>query len=84
METIGVRQLQQHAAAAVRRVERGEVLGITARGRLVAVLAPPESVGGVAALVAAGRVRRGRQVPLPEPIHSSVSTAEVLDDLRGE
>jgi len=38
MEKIGVRQLQQNAAAAVRRVQRGERLEVTDRGRPVAIL----------------------------------------------
>ncbi|MDQ6909287.1 MAG: type II toxin-antitoxin system prevent-host-death family antitoxin [Actinomycetota bacterium] len=41
MDSVGVRDLQQRASAALRRVERGERLGITDRGRLVAILVPP-------------------------------------------
>jgi len=86
METIGVRELQQHASAALRRVERGETLGITDRGRLVAVLAPPSSASGTASLVAAGRVQPARSVPatLPKARRASRQTAEVLDELRDE
>lgn len=43
METIGVRELQQHASAALRRVERGETIGVTERARLVAVLIAPSA-----------------------------------------
>jgi len=56
METIGVRELQQHASAALRRVERGETIGVTDRGRLVAILAPPSSSMGAGALIASGQV----------------------------
>ncbi len=49
METIGVRELQQRASAALRRVERGETLGVTDRGRLIAILAPPSSATGAGA-----------------------------------
>ena len=52
MDTIGVRELQQHASAALRRVERGETVGVTHRGRLVAVLIPPSSATGAGALLA--------------------------------
>ena len=58
MERIGVRQLQQNAAAAVRRVRRGERLEVTDRGRPVAVLAPAAPGDVLDALDAAGRVTR--------------------------
>ena len=84
MEQVPVRELQQHASAVLRRVKRGETVGITDRGALVAVLAPPQSVGGTAALVAAGRVRRStRSLSDLRPAGpANVSTAEVLEDLR--
>lgn len=70
----------------LRRVARGELVGVTDRGRLVAVLAPPSVATGAGALVAAGRVRPAAPdpEPLPEPIAASRSVAEVLDELRGE
>lgn len=86
METIGVRDLQQHASAALRRVRRGESLGVTDRGRLVAVLSPPSAATGVGALVAAGRVQPARRpaADLPAPVPAKQTTAEVLDDIRAE
>lgn len=57
MDRIGVRQLQQNAAAAMRRVRRGERLEVTDRGRPVAVLAPAAS-NVVDSLEAAGRLTR--------------------------
>ncbi len=86
MKTIGVRQLQQHASAALRRVERGETIGITDRGRLVAVLVTPSAATGAAALMASGRVQPARRSPdeLPDQVPTERSTAEVLDDLRTE
>jgi prevent-host-death family protein len=86
MDQVPVRELQQHASAVLRRVRRGETVGITDRGTLVAVLAPPQTVGGSAALVAAGRVRRSTRSlsDLPQARAANVSTAEVLDDLRSD
>lgn len=86
METIGVRELQQHASAALRRVERGETLGVTDRGRLVAVLSPPSAATGAGALLAAGRVQPARRGPsdLPDAVPAAGSVADVLDELRGE
>ena len=40
MEEIGVREIRQHASEYLRRVERGESLCITSRGRPVAVMLP--------------------------------------------
>jgi antitoxin (DNA-binding transcriptional repressor) of toxin-antitoxin stability system len=86
METIGVRQLQQHASAALRRVERGETLGITDRGRLVAVLSSPPAPTGMAALVAADRVLPATRdlSDLPPLVQAARSIDEVLDELRAE
>lgn len=86
METIGVRDLQQHASAALRRVRQGETLGITDRGRLVAVLSPPSAATGAGALIAAGRVQpaRYRATDLAAAVPASRTTAEVLDELRSE
>jgi prevent-host-death family protein len=40
MVSVGVRELRQRASELLRRVERGESIEITDRGRPVAVLAP--------------------------------------------
>lgn len=86
MERVPIRQLQQHASAVIRRVRAGETLGVTDRGELVAVLAPPGTAGGAAALVAAGRVRAAHRslADLPAPSPRPVRTGEVLDDLRAD
>jgi prevent-host-death family protein len=55
---MGVRQLQQNAAAAVRRVRKGERIEVTDRGRPVAVLVPLTHDNVLDALEAAGRVVR--------------------------
>ncbi|HLI57087.1 MAG TPA: type II toxin-antitoxin system prevent-host-death family antitoxin [Actinomycetota bacterium] len=86
METIGVRELQQHASAALRRVERGETIGVTDRGKLVAVLLPPSSASGVASLIASGRVQAARLAveALPQPMPAARRSGDVLDELRSE
>jgi antitoxin (DNA-binding transcriptional repressor) of toxin-antitoxin stability system len=86
MEMIGVRELQQHASAALRRVERGETLGVTDRGRLVAVLAPPSTATGAGALLAAGRVQPASRpvTDLPETAAAAGASSDVLDELRAE
>ena len=40
METIGIRKLQQNAAATVERVRQGAIIEVTVRGRPVAKLVP--------------------------------------------
>ncbi len=86
MKTIGVRELQQHASAALRRVAQGEVIGVTDRGRLVAILPSPANVTGAAALVASGRVAPARRdvASLAAPATAVRASSTVLDELRGE
>jgi prevent-host-death family protein len=55
---MGVRQLQQNASKAVRRVRRGERIEVTDRGRPVAVLVPVSHESVLDALEAAGRLAR--------------------------
>jgi antitoxin (DNA-binding transcriptional repressor) of toxin-antitoxin stability system len=64
----------------------GEILGVTDRGQLVAVLAPPSVTVGTGSLIAAGRVSLARRIqgPLPAPVAASRSIGSVLDELRGE
>ncbi len=86
METVPIRELQQHSSAVLRRVRAGEQVGITDRGTLVAVLVPPTSVGGTGALVAAGRVRPATVAPadLPPAQKAPSTVSEVLDGLRAD
>lgn len=84
MNTVPVRELQQHSSAVLRRVRDGEQVGITDRGTLIAVLVPPTAVGGTGALLANGRVRPATTSvnDLPRARKSLMSVSEVLDDLR--
>jgi prevent-host-death family protein len=56
MERIGVRALQQHASAVLRRVRSGEPLEVTERGHPVAFLVPAVRRGLLDALNASGRL----------------------------
>jgi antitoxin (DNA-binding transcriptional repressor) of toxin-antitoxin stability system len=84
METIGVRELQQHASAALRRVREGETLGVTDRGQLVAVLSPPTPNAGLQGLIDAGRVQPSIRTvgDLPALRPAAMSTAAALDEQR--
>jgi prevent-host-death family protein len=68
MERIGVRALQQHASAILRRVRRGESIEVTERGQPVALLTPPQ-YSLLDQLRAAGRLTSalGDLLDLPMP-----------------
>jgi prevent-host-death family protein len=66
-EEIGIRELKNSASRVVERVEAGEVVTITKRGRPVARMIPPGISPGLAELIAEGRVTwSGRKVKVPE------------------
>ena len=89
MERIGIRELRQHASRYLARVKAGETVEVTERGRLVALLAPPDpSASARERLVASGqlvpaahpfRLPRRASVPVDGPDSSAV-----LDDLRAD
>jgi prevent-host-death family protein len=87
MASTGIRELRQRASELVRRVEAGETIEITDRGRPVAVLAPlPDQrpidrLRATGDLVPAGSDLKG----LPEPLRlapGQEAPSSVLDRLR--
>jgi prevent-host-death family protein len=56
MTTVGIRELRQRASELLRRVEAGETIEVTDRGRPVAVLAPLPEAEPLERLRAAGEV----------------------------
>lgn len=85
---VGVRELRQNLSKYLRRVERGERLEVTERGRPVAVLAPlPEADGSLARLVLAGRVippSHDLMALLPPKGRPSRRTSEALIEERAD
>jgi prevent-host-death family protein len=69
MASVGIRELRQRASELLRRVEDGESIEITDRGRPVAVLAPLP-VDPLERLIAAGDLQPGAGdiADLPEPL----------------
>ena len=67
---MGVRELRQRASELLRRVEAGETIEVTDRGRPVAVLAPLPAGDPLERLRASGEVipATGDLEELPEPI----------------
>lgn len=87
MERIGVRELRQHASRYLRRVKAGETVEVTERGRLVALLVPPQPATSARdRLVAAGQlIPATRSFHLPErtnPRPGQRDTGSVLHELR--
>jgi prevent-host-death family protein len=85
---VGIRALREDLSRIVRRVQRGEVVEVTDRGRPVARLVPAGSLGGrLSHLVAAGKVRpAAARAPLPEPLDlpSRMTSDEAIEILRGD
>lgn len=87
---IGIRELRQHASVYVDLAEKGYVVDITNRGRLVARLVPakdPESP--VERLVAAGIIREAREPgdlleiePAPPVPPGQPTASEILQEMR--
>lgn len=70
MLSIGVRELRQRASELLRRVERGETIEVTDRGRPVAILAPAPEGGPLDRMRALGEVEpaKGDLDDLPDPL----------------
>ncbi|GAA3074067.1 type II toxin-antitoxin system Phd/YefM family antitoxin [Pseudonocardia yunnanensis] len=88
-ESIGIRELRQHASRYVAMAKAGKRVPVTVRGELVAYLVPAEEPTSILdRLEAAGQLRRGRGnildlLPPPaEPGEPSLS--EALRQMRDE
>jgi prevent-host-death family protein len=70
MVSVGVRELRQRASELLRRVEAGETIEVTDRGRPVALLTPVPEAGPLERLRAAGDVSApaGDLGELPSPL----------------
>jgi len=66
---VGVRELKNGASRFIDRVENGEILTITRRGKPVARIVPAGMPPGIAQLVGQGKALwTGRKPDLPTPI----------------
>ncbi|WP_461189409.1 type II toxin-antitoxin system Phd/YefM family antitoxin [Arthrobacter sp. Z4-13] len=87
MTTIPHRELRNQSSKILERVKNGETIDVTNNGEITATLIPP-SASPFERLLLAGQVRPARTAPvdfraLPR-VSSEASTAEILDDLRGD
>jgi prevent-host-death family protein len=87
MASTGIRELRQRASELLRRVEAGETIEITDRGRPVAVLAPLPDQRAIDRLRAIGDLVSAASdlTDLPEPLPLAVgqeAPSSVLERLR--
>ena len=70
MRSIGIRELRQQASKYLRRVEQGETMEVTDRGRPVALLVPVPRASRLEHLAASGRLVQaaGDLLELGEPL----------------
>ncbi|MFC9892454.1 type II toxin-antitoxin system Phd/YefM family antitoxin [Nocardia sp. NPDC127579] len=89
MDSIPVRELNQHTSAVLARVAGGESVEITVSGRPTAMLIPiHDNTAGLADLI-----RRGRLIPASDPTPMatppgepdlSIDSTEIVSELREE
>jgi prevent-host-death family protein len=87
MAAVGVRELRQRASELLRRVERGETIEVTDRGRMVAVLSPPPAGNRLERLRALGEIEPATadldDLPLPIALPDGIEApSAVLRRLR--
>lgn len=85
--TVGVRELRQNLSVYLRRVENGESLEVTARGRTVALLSPLNAeLSTWERLIAEGKVSPAERpvatLPHPLPHRGGKSISRALQELR--
>jgi prevent-host-death family protein len=89
MTRIGVRELRQRASEYLRRVEAGETIEVTDRGRPVALLTPIPDVPPIERLRASGEIETGMAgwEDLPPPLAlepDQESPSAILERLRSD
>jgi prevent-host-death family protein len=84
MTSVGVRELRQRASELLRRVERGETIEVTDRGRPVALLSPPPEGSPLDRLRALGEIDQATDDldDLPEPLVLAPGIESPSDALR--
>jgi prevent-host-death family protein len=89
MASVGVRELRQRASELLRRVDRGETIEVTDRGRRVAILSPPPEGSAIERLRASGDIEPAVESldDLPAPLvlaRGKERPSDVLRRLRRE
>lgn len=85
-ETVGIRELKNGASRIIDRVEAGEPITVTRRGKRVARIVSTETPPHLTAMIARGEVRPGngtRYMPKPvRPTDSGKTAAEYVSEGR--
>jgi len=68
MATVGIRELRQRASELLRRVQAGETIEVTDRGRPVAVLAPLPEGSAIERMRSTGDLVPGEPGEFPPPL----------------
>jgi prevent-host-death family protein len=89
MTRIGIRELRQRASDYLRRVEAGETIEVTDRGRPIALLTPLPKASPVERLRASGDIKGGEEawddMPAPLPLENGEeSPSLILERLRSD
>jgi prevent-host-death family protein len=88
MKSVGIRELRQNASAVLRRVEAGEVVEVTDRGRAVARIVPMHEASRLAQLRAEGRASNATGDVLDvrpiAPVAGKPSLSKILADMRSD
>ena len=98
METVGIREMKAHLSAYLKKVRMdGASVAVTDRGKVIAVLCPPESVGMAAntypslaerALALGGQPATAHggwdSFPSAPPELRELAVQAALDELRGD
>jgi prevent-host-death family protein len=84
---VGIRELKAKLSEYLDRVERGEVIRVTERGRPKALIAPLPGRDRIEQGIREGWIRPGngeRMKPLKRRFKSARSIQEILDEDRGD
>ena len=90
MERVGIRELRLNASRLMAKVERGESVEVTSRGRLVARIVPAGRGTGLAQLVAEGAASAPEEegdlldIPPLQPVGGVALPSQVLAELRAD
>jgi prevent-host-death family protein len=84
MSSVGIRELRQRASELVRRVEQGETIEVTDRGRRVAILTPPPEGNPLDRMRALGEIQpgKGNLDDLPAPLTLAPGVERPSEGLR--
>lgn len=86
MEQIGIRELRQNASRYLNSVKSGHTVEVTERGRLIALLVPPDPARTARErLVAEGRlIPSAEALRLPPRVRARRTTESALNDVRAD